>query len=53
VQKNFQHRKNIGFNKITVEFKMARYQAQKNYRHPKNIGFDKITEEIKVSRYQV
>jgi hypothetical protein len=38
--------------KITVEIKVARYQAQKNYRQYKNIGFDKITVEIKVARYQ-
>jgi hypothetical protein len=40
------------FRKITVEIKVARYQAQKKYRHRKNIGFDKIIVEIKVARYQ-
>jgi hypothetical protein len=39
-QKKYRHRKNSGFDKITVEIKVARYQAQKKYRHRKNSGFD-------------
>jgi hypothetical protein len=49
----YRHRKNIGFDKISAEIKVARYQAQKKYRHRKNIGFDKISVEIKVALYQI
>jgi hypothetical protein len=42
-QKKYQHRTNIGFDKILVEIKVARYQAQKNNRNCKNIGFHIIT----------
>jgi hypothetical protein len=45
-KKKYRHRKNSGFDKITVEIKVARYQAQKKYWHCKNSGFDQITVEI-------
>ncbi len=52
-QKKYWHRKNSGFDKISVEIKVARYHVQKKYRHHKNIVFYKISVEIKVAHYQI